>query len=369
MTLPETFDLGRTRELHLADHKALHRQANGAIYAVHYPSITDALAVALANRRPLVLQPGAVYETAVPLNVAGNRPVIHGNGATIRLTQDAACIVRFNGIADAVITDLNVVTAAGVTVQDGIEYTWDGSGRSSTRNRFEGVAVSGRYVNGWRIGEPGTGHQVDKTTYRHCSAAGAWTPGERTLWQCGFLVGDGVVGNVMLHEFEMCDATYNRAHFDVDKARMVTISGNGSIAEVDVIGRMHKNLIIERYRSEGARVLYRADAGGATFGQAVSIRDVEFNPSPNSAASTQPDLRWIDVNYGGVLLIQNAVVRLAAEDRHAVIYGRNLQRPLYVEARGMQVVNTAQADAFDVEGATVDVGGYFQIADAGGIVA
>lgn len=368
----EDWSLSDGRETHAPEHNSLARAVNYRRYAHREASLQRAINEALSSNRPIELEPGRTYDLSEPLFAANiRRPRIIGNGAALRATADMPYLLDLNGIADGYIENLDLTTASNVTVTDMVRLRWDGLvQRSTTRKILQQIHVSGNYVNGWRIGEEGSNLQCDTTLFINCTVNGGVEAGESNLWQRGFIVGSGVGANNMLHTFLGCATFYHRVHYEIDRCRYVTIGDgcNGSYSEVDVLSNATRPIAMRGYRSENGGMLFKADAGGATFPMLVTIDNCGFHPGATGDLTMPEGGAVVDVNHGGSLSIRNMACQPLPSGAK-LVRSHDLQRPLYLDVSGVELEGIAPEDAFDLHPkTTLRSFGVQQINSSGGIV-
>lgn len=366
VALLENWTRASNKDDHAPEHNVLARMLNFRRYGFRHASLQTVVNEAISSGRPLELEPGTVYSLSEPLAVSNVRRFhLIGNGSTLRATADMDCLLDLNGIADSSIEGIDLTTADNVTVQDMVRYRWDGQvARSTVNNRFSGVCIGGRYVNGWRIGEPDSSVQCDTTLFTGCRTAGGWSAGETELWQRGLIVGAGVHANNMLHTFLACATYQHRVHYEIAASRYVTIGAgcNGSTSAIDVLTNAARPIALDGYRSENGAVLLKADAGHATYPMLVSIRDCGFHPTADTMGAGGA---VIEVNYGGVLRITNLAASPLPADT-VLVRGTALQRPLFVDVCGA-VMDTPVAGRIVGDGITAREFGQVELASGGAI--
>ena len=355
-----------------AGHPALHNAIGRVInfrYYVRDGSLQQMVNDAITNKRPVELEPGKTYDLSAPLVISNTRRVIvNGNGAVIRATADMNCLLDMNGIADCRLEDFDLMTAENVVVQDMARLRWDGTvARSTARNIFRQIHVGGRYVNGWRVGEPGSNLQCDTTLFEGCSLSGGWTPGEATLWQRGLIVGSGVVANNMLHTFSACTTYHHRVHYEITSCQYVNLVNgcNGSYSEIDILHNSPQPVNLDGYRSENGACLLEANVGGATFPMRVSIRNSGFHPG-SGGATMGANRAVIRVNYGGYLELRNLTATPLPEGT-VMVSGAGLQRPLSIDAYGVSMMGHP-VQRYAVDNVTVQEFGAIEVDASGGMV-
>src|SRR3972149_328105 len=287
IALAEDFHSGSDRSLHPPEHNLINRVLNFRRYAFRHADLQQVVNEALASKRPIELEPGKVYDLSAPLVITNARRVrLIGNGAVIRATADMNGLLDLNGIADCRLEDFDLTTADNVVVLDMARLRFDGTvQRSTARNIFRQIHIGGRYVNGWRVGEPGSNLQCDTSLFEACSLSGGWTPGETALWQRGLIVGSGIVANNMLHTFSACTTYHHRVHYEIASCQYVNLvhGCNGSYSEIDILHNSPQPVNLDGYRSENGACLLEANVGGATFPMRVSIRNSGFHPGGKRA--------------------------------------------------------------------------------------
>lgn len=345
-------DNAQSVEAHKTDSDFIHRILNWTRWGgdAAYASLQALVDDAITNHRAVELEPGKVYDLTEPLRIHNARHFhLRGNGATLRAVADMDRLVDLNGVADSTFEALDLTTAPGVTVQSMVRVRYDGEvERSTTRLYFQHIYVTGRYVNGWHIGD--AARQVDVSEWRLCTCAGGWSEGEATLWQNGFLLGEGLHGNGMLTSFYSCTAYYHRRHFAVDAYRYVHIGPgcNGSISETDIWLRATRPVSIDGYRSEGGQTLVACDAGSANYPMMVTVENCGFHPGDGVGITMPEGGAVMYANHGGVLRVNNLAVQPTPANA-VLLHTEGLQQPLAAAFSEIVMENIDPANRFDVD--------------------
>ncbi len=285
--------------------------------------------------RPVYLPKGD-YKITAPLNVVSVQGFrMYGEGIATRLLVSGALskVVSLQGVAYSDFHDFDIAGKTGSdTVTSAVTLDWDPAIalRSSTSNNFRHVGVRDlKYVNAFAFGLSSGSLQVDQVTIEKCEAIGAWTNGETTWWQNGFISGSGTHGNTLNHNYSACVANANRYNLWTNMCNTYWSGGSLGFAEADFKHSGAYATSISGFRTEHSQRLFM-QPGGAGYLSTVSISDVTFD-----AVSLHADGRVIVMGYPGELTIDNFRVQEngsnpsiffnSAQNKYLNVTGRNLR--------------------------------------------
>lgn len=356
--LPTEFNVTRTRDDHVTDHKRLHAMTRGALWSTWYPTLQAAVNDASTKRRTLFVT--GQHTITEPLVVSGRWLHICGLDARIVSGAHMEALLVVENWQRVKIEGLWLSVAVGHSVDNAV-YVRRG-GVSCMGLVLDRITVSGPYHTGFRIGEMGEGDQLD--TIR---LSNIWALGQRGVSQYGIYIGTGYAGNNILNFVDNYSLDSHAVHVrvdatDADLRNGSLMNGGGVDFSLDSF-----RCNIDSVRSEESAQFLSAGTptGGSTAGQLVSLKNVWWN-----GQDIQQDGRWIDYHQAGQLHMTNVHARNAPIQ--PVIYSRP-RAPLRIVADGLMCGGNAAcpvAGAFDVnENVTVDLRAYIELNENGAVSA
>lgn len=277
---------------------------------------------ALVRRSALaeVVLPAGTLPLSVPArveSVAWFR--MRGRGGSTRIVpaaDDMECLLDLNGTAHSQFSDFRLTGASSYTVDRAVWVRWNGVSSNSTWNDLSGITVEGlRYVNGFEIGDrDNQGVDVSMVNLWGCNAHGQ-NKADGTLWQTGFLFGDGLGANNLAHTAVGCRSTAHKYNLHNDNSQISWTGGLLQGAQADVFAGGLGYTRVAAIRSEDSHRLF--DSGGpANFPQHVTFDDIVF--AANELADDDIAARC---RAGGVYKFRNCRFYVAPTGHHPTLAG------------------------------------------------
>lgn len=325
-------------------------------------ALQTAINFAIANNIALVLNPGN-YRITAPLEIIPNknsfRIIGQGVNSAIKTNQSMDCMLRINRVANGLFSGLYLTTFGTPIVDKMIHYYWDGTvnTRSSTRNMFEDILITGRFKTGFKIGLDNTAVQCDNTIYENVTVTGTYTFGDTDIWQVGIEVGDGLHGNNLLHSFWQSVVVGCKRGVYVNRCGHVLMDTvSFSVNEIDLDIQTSRAFSGNNLRSEGSGMFLSGWVNGAAFGQLINIKNSAFSTPEEFSAlwkAFNPNNYVMDLSQGGSFLFENFSIGAIPTGVLPKIKMSAAQRKNYLSMNGyrlsLDVSLTDPADLFVVD--------------------
>lgn len=253
--------------------------------------------------------PKGTYKITAPLNILSVQGFyMFGDGyqSILQASGTFENVLNINGIAQGIFSGFHVAGPSGSgQVTAALDYYWDSTkaARSTTGCVFDGIWVSGRFVNGFGISRLSNGaKQVDHTTFRQITITGGGQS-DPTLWQHGFYWGSGSQGNQTdFYIFGSGVANCKIAHY-LGSIRDITMIGgsNGGLDTAFYSAGVQSSISIAGMNFEGTGRFW--DCIGASQSPiSVNLKNIAF-----SCDQVASDGIWFRHTTPGIFVLQNFV--------------------------------------------------------------
>lgn len=313
--------------------------------------------------------PSGIYRITAPLRFRsvescrvygdGNRTVFYVDGSSLEAAVD------LNGTAYCSFENFAIRGSGTGSVTRAMWLRWTGVYRSSTRNNFRDITVFDlAYTRaGVEIGDAGhPGVQVDNTTWTNVVVEGRRDPGsgDAVNWQNGFLVGDGVFGNNLLHTFVGCKSHHHANGILASASNVTWLGGTLQSNDVDFYSGGTSVLTVKGLRSELSQRLLMT-GGPATYAATVSIDDIAFMPDYIPTAD-QGLIVW---RVGGSLSIRELNIP-SHNPAPKIIFDNPAPAVLHIDGMVSKQPLSSLISSTGAGGVRVNVAGYVQATDPDG---
>lgn len=259
-------------------------------------------------RGPIYL-PAGNYRITRPLQIYSAHYVqFYGDGGSTRLipTGNLASVLDLNGCAYSTFRDFRIEgNGKDEAVGNAIYCYYDPATayRSTTKNVLERIIVANtRCVTAIRAGKPGSGLQCDQMAYRDLSITGGWQPAEKTWYQHGLFVGDGVFANNLIHSAFNLSSSFWANGVTADATNFAMFGGAFGQNGTDMNAQTLAYFTAQGFRSESSQRLFESPRNGSSDGL-YSLSDIVW-----AANAIAPDGEFIRMSTNGNLSVRNLQV-------------------------------------------------------------
>lgn len=256
-------------------------------------------------RGPIYL-PAGNYRITRPLRIYSAQHVnFHGDGGSTRLIPIGKLdsVLDLNGCAYSTFRDFRIEgNTRDESVTDAIYCYRDAATayRSTTKVVFEGIHVANtRCVTAIRAGQPGSGTQCDQIAYRDLTLTGAWKPGEKTWYQHGLFVGDGVFANNLIHSAFNLSSSFWANGVTADATNFAMWGGAFGQNGTDLNAKTLAYFTAQGFRSESSQRLFESIGQSSNDGL-YNLSDIVW-----SADQIAPDGEFVRMRTPGSLSLRN----------------------------------------------------------------